>query len=150
MKLFDLLETAKETGDILINEKYQYGIIYSGKTDSFIWCTYDGRVIVDKNNLSGYKEVILSPMLNGNDWYLTPTNREFKLYEVYLCSGHYDENLTETSKNMMVASSDTEAKVKANKMLEKRFNVNEKYNKPYYHIKQIDSIDGYKVKFEKE
>lgn len=73
MRLIDLLETAKETQDILVRDDWESGIIYSEKFNCYMWCDKSGKVIEDKSDWTGYKRVILSPKLLENEkWYLNP------------------------------------------------------------------------------
>jgi len=73
MRLVDLLETAKETQDIIIRDDWALGIIYSRRFNCYIWCDKNGRAIEDTTDITGYKRVILSAkLLEEGDWYLTP------------------------------------------------------------------------------
>lgn len=87
MKLFDLLESAKKTGDIIINNKYKLGVIYSTRYDCFVWCDKDGKAIESTQDYTGYKRVILSlKLLERDDWYLDPINKIPNKPKVYLTS----------------------------------------------------------------
>lgn len=83
MRLIDLLETAKETQDIIVRDDWESGIIYSEKFNCYMWCDKSGKVIEDKSDWTGYKRVILSPKLLENEkWYLNPNiNKKIERFE---------------------------------------------------------------------
>jgi len=44
MKLFELLETAIKTQDIIINESSQLCMVYSKRYQCFVWCDRSGKL----------------------------------------------------------------------------------------------------------
>lgn len=73
MRLIDLLETAEKTQDIIVKDDWALGIVFSRKTNCYIWCDKLGKAIEDFNDWTGYKRVILSPkLIQDDDWYLSP------------------------------------------------------------------------------
>lgn len=82
MRLIDLLETAKETQDIIVRDDWALGIIYSKRFNCYVWCNKDGRATEDSTDMTGYKRVILSSkLLEEGNWYLTP-NRIDKMERI--------------------------------------------------------------------
>lgn len=86
LKLFDLLETAKRTGDIIKNKDQRMGIVYSEKYNCFIWCYMDGRAVETAKDHTGLSRVILtSNIMERDGWYLEPIkntipNHPYKTY----------------------------------------------------------------------
>ena len=86
MRLIDLLETAKETQDIIIRDDWALGIIYNKRFNCYVWCNKDGRATKDTTDITGYKRVILSAkLLEEGNWYLTPNkiDRVEKIKELH-------------------------------------------------------------------
>jgi|LSQX01.2.fsa_nt_gb hypothetical protein len=75
MKVFELLQITKETGDIVVNDDWALGIKYHDELKCYVWCDKDGNLIPDNTDKFGYKRVILSPkLLDKNGWRLEPVN----------------------------------------------------------------------------
>jgi len=82
MKLFELLETAIKTQDIIINESSQFCMVYSERYQCFVWCDRSGKAKKNILDMSGYDRVLLSPkLLTKEKWYLLECNK-YKLDKI--------------------------------------------------------------------
>ena len=76
MKLYELLETAKKTGDMIVRKKDNISMRYNVTTKSFVFCDRTtGEFYIYGYDETGYNQVILSDKLFTDDWYLEPIHK---------------------------------------------------------------------------
>lgn len=80
MNLFELLEQAQRTGDIIYRHGWSLGMRYCEDVNCFCWCDpYSGVFTRDYLTKPGYKKVILSTKLSSDEWILMPYKYEFRV-----------------------------------------------------------------------
>jgi hypothetical protein len=70
------LETAKNTGDIIIRNRDRLSIRYNIATESFVfWDRVNEQFYKHEGDETGYNQVVLSDKLFSEDWYLEPVSK---------------------------------------------------------------------------
>lgn len=76
MHLYDLLDAAKATGDIICSKGNGMSMRYRKESESFVWCNINGKFYIYEDDNTGYNQVILKPSLFSHQWYLQPFKEE--------------------------------------------------------------------------
>lgn len=77
LELFELLEIAKRTGDIICSKGNGMSMRYRNESESFVWCNIKGKFYTYEGDNTGYNQVVLKPSLFKHEWYLQPYKEEF-------------------------------------------------------------------------
>lgn len=97
MKLYELLEEAKKTGDMIVRDKYNYAIRYCEIIHGFVWCFRykNGEYSLDKSDNTGYNRVFLNDNLLNDEWYLDPIHKVNEVESILI----NENGITYTLKN---------------------------------------------------
>ena len=77
MKLYELLEVAKRTGDLIVREGSKFAIRYCEAINGFVWCFRykNGEYSIDKNDKTGYSRLFLNDNVLNDEWNLEPIRK---------------------------------------------------------------------------
>lgn len=86
MKLYDLLDTAIKTGDIIYIDGWHLGMRYDKNKDCFIWCNPGtGKYEESKVDYTGFNRVVLSgKILSIEDWHLIPMRYKYNIGDKFI------------------------------------------------------------------